>query len=158
MSGRDNKFPVSSGAMGRLMSKIKRSVSESVIIKIFNIHIRTFYLNIFFYPYQLNATSNTMFQELQLFLHIIMSHFTHSLINLTELRQWPAWNLFQIEVFAIRKTMWITSIIFQIIETNIDSRLSQQVTVLCFLLQNFAEQRLAYDSQRSKDSKPSPEF
>lgn len=29
MSGRD-KFPVSSGAMGRLMNKIKRSVSEAV--------------------------------------------------------------------------------------------------------------------------------
>lgn len=30
MSGRDNKFPVSSGAVGRLMNKIKRSVSETV--------------------------------------------------------------------------------------------------------------------------------
>lgn len=30
MSGRENKFPVSSGAMGRLMSKIKRTVSETV--------------------------------------------------------------------------------------------------------------------------------
>lgn len=30
MSGRDNKFPVTSGAMGRLMNKIKRTVSEAV--------------------------------------------------------------------------------------------------------------------------------